>query len=177
MRLLKILSLVSILTFFACVVHAKEGSSSANLSKFATIKASQVNARVGPGLQYPVCLLYTNKGEPVEIISEFNHWRQIKDFDGEKSWVHVSLLSRNRAIIVNSLKPVNLYAKPVYGAKVVGIVQPKVRCDFLNYCSQDFCKVKCAKYKGWLMRKDLWGIAPAEFSHTNKLLLYFKSLW
>ncbi len=152
-------------------------SDATKVYKFATIRSNQANARVGPGLQYPVSLLYIKKSEPIKILQESNHWRQIIDIDGDVSWIHVSLLSRKRSVIVKSSKPIFLLSSPFSDANCIAHVASEVRCDFLNYCSTKFCKVKCSSHKGWIERKSLWGINDNEFTKENKLMLYFKSLF
>jgi SH3-like domain-containing protein len=155
--------------------HVKDPKKEIN--RFVTIKSEQVNTRVGPGLQYPVDVIFVNKAEPVEIIAEFNNWRQIKDFDGLVSWVHSSLLSRKRSVIINSTQPVYLFGKPDHNSKVKAHVSGKVRCEFLNYCNPEWCKVKCKNVKGWMLRKYLWGINKKEFQENKEFLLYIKSIF
>ena len=165
---LKLLCLLLALSSFA----AKK-----DLPRFATMKSNEVNTRVGPGLQYPIAAIFLNPGEPVEIIDESNHWRQIKDFDRETSWVHVSLLSRKRSVIVNSALPVSLFKSPFENAEVIGQVFPNVRCEFLNYCSQSICKVKCKGHKGWIAKNNLWGIYEHELRKDGMFTLYLKNLF
>ncbi len=147
------------------------------VNRFVTIKSEQVNTRVGPGLQYPVDVIFIAKAEPVEIIAEFNNWRQIKDFDGQISWVHSSLLSRKRSVIINSAKPSCLFKKPYHTAKVKAHVFNKVRCNFLDYCNKEWCKVNCHDVKGWILRKDLWGVTKEEFQDNNQFWLYINSIF
>jgi SH3-like domain-containing protein len=146
------------------------------MSRFVTTKSQQANTRVGPGLQYPVDVIFIIKGEPVEIVAEFNNWRQIKDFDGQISWMHSSLLSRKRSVIINSKESCVLFSKPFDNAKIKAYVSSRVRCNFLDYCNQEWCKVSCQGLKGWILRKHLWGIDKKEFQNNSKFWFYFKSI-
>jgi SH3-like domain-containing protein len=149
----------------------------AEFPKFASIKSNEVNTRVGPGLQYPVSIIFTNKGEPVEIIAKFNDWRQIRDIEKETSWVHVSLLAKKRSVIITSALPTSLYKKSYPESKIIAHVFPKVRCEFLNYCNKNWCKICCSGYKGWAERKNIWGIYEREFQEDNTFMLYFKNIF
>jgi SH3-like domain-containing protein len=148
-----------------------------DLPRFVTIKSNEVNTRVGPGLQYPIAAIFLNPAEPVEILEESNNWRKIKDFDGEISWVHVSLLSRKRSVIVNSALPTCLFKTPFNNSEVIGQVFPNVRCEFLDYCSKNMCKVRCKGYKGWIIKDNLWGIYEYELKKDSTLTVYLKSLF
>ena len=70
------------------------------LPRFVSLAADRVNVRFGPGKQYPVNWVFARKGLPVEIIAEFDTWRKIRDYDGEEGWIHSSLLSSRRTIMV-----------------------------------------------------------------------------
>jgi SH3-like domain-containing protein len=169
--------LLKSLSCFLLLFVASAFAEPKNLPRFATIKSDEVNARVGPGLPYPVSFVFIKKNEPVEIIAEFNDWRQIKDFDQENSWVHVSLISKKRFVIISSALPTSLYKKPFNNSKVTANVFPKVRCEFLDYCNTKWCKVRCSGEKGWIGRKDLWGVHTNEFQSNNAFMLYWKSIF
>src|ERR1700751_5997914 len=75
------------------------GPSGLPLPRFVTLKSKRVNLRVGPSNDYAVAWLYLKAGLPVEIIQEYDNWRQIRDSDGTEGWVSQALLSGNRAAI------------------------------------------------------------------------------
>src|SRR6185312_10752109 len=99
-RLLTFLALM--LCFWAISAPAAEEENSTQLPvpRFVTLNTDEVNLRTGPGLRYPVQLVLKKDGLPVEIVKEFDVWRQITDKDGDKGWVHKSMLSGKRAVIV-----------------------------------------------------------------------------
>ena len=68
--------------------------------RFVSLGADRVNVRFGPGKQYPINWVFARKDLPVEIVAEFDTWRKIRDFDGEEGWIHSSLLSSRRTIMV-----------------------------------------------------------------------------
>ena len=53
------------------------------LPRFVATKSSEVNARTGPGIKYPIEWIFIKKGEPLEITAEFEQWRYVKDIKGE----------------------------------------------------------------------------------------------
>ncbi|WP_375318866.1 SH3 domain-containing protein [Candidatus Tisiphia endosymbiont of Oplodontha viridula] len=127
------------------------------IPRFASIKANEVNARVGPTIKAPIEWVFIKKGEPIEIIAEYEQWRQIRDIKGEGGWVHSSVLSGKRSVIVVSPDLVALTRVADDPNKVVAKVSNHVRC-LLNKCRKDHCQVRCKNYTGWLPKKLLWGV-------------------
>jgi len=72
------------------------GPSGLPLPRFVSLKSGRVNARIGPGVNYPVDWLYLKPGLPVEITQEFENWRRVRDSDGSEGWINQSLLSGKR---------------------------------------------------------------------------------
>ncbi len=70
------------------------------LPRFASLKANEVNVRVGPGSQYYIKHIYRCRTYPVEIIDEFDNWRLISDSESNQGWVHENLLSSKPYIII-----------------------------------------------------------------------------
>ena len=76
-----------ILTFFS--------SSKANESlSFLSLKNDELNLRQGPSFKYPIKLIYKKKYLPVIILDKSETWRQIKDFENNYGWIHISQLSK-----------------------------------------------------------------------------------
>ena len=62
--------------------------SSEPLPRFVSLRADTVNLRTGPGNRYPIEYVYRRKGYPLEIVAEFDQWRQVRDWQGTEGWVH-----------------------------------------------------------------------------------------
>jgi SH3-like domain-containing protein len=77
--------------------QAAKGPSGLPLPRFVTLKSKRVNLRIGPGTDFAASWMYLKAGLPVEIIQEYDNWRQIRDADGTSGWVNQSLLSGSRA--------------------------------------------------------------------------------
>ena len=70
------------------------------IPRFVSLKASEVNARAGPGAEYQIAWVYKRAGLPVEVLAEFENWRQVRDSDGVTGWVAAPLLSARRTAMV-----------------------------------------------------------------------------
>ncbi len=159
----KILAL-AVLAFLGISAAAFAAETDSGMSlpvpRFVTLNADEVNLRTGPGLRYPIKLVLKKDGLPVEIIKEFDVWRQIRDKEGDEGWVHQSLLSGKRAVVVSG--PVQtLLKKPNEGARPVVKLEPGVIAA-LDRCDNDWCYLKVASYKGWLKKENIWGVYPDE---------------
>ena len=95
------LSAVLAVCLFALPVSAQngdDGDSGRSLPRMASLRSKLVNARSGPGSRYPIEWVYKQKNAPVEIIAEFDLWRQIRDWEGSETWVYKPMLSSQRWI-------------------------------------------------------------------------------
>jgi len=132
------------------------------LPRFVSFRTDPVNLRTGPGVRYPVEWIYMRRRLPVEIIAEFETWRQIRDPDGAQGWVHQSMLSGRRTAFVTgearALRKTNVAA-----GETLAMLEPGVVVD-IQRCPADgpFCRVEAAGLQGWLKRDELWGVYPDE---------------
>lgn len=133
------------------------------LPRMVSLRSSLINARSGPGTRYPIEWVYKQKGAPVEIVSEFELWRKIKDWDGSESWVHKAMLSERRFVRVTEPGENNIYAKPEEGAKVIAKVEDGAVGE-VEECpdKKGMCLIKFDNVKGWMQRGGLFGIYDDE---------------
>lgn len=132
------------------------------LPRYVSLRASEVNVRTGPGVRYPVDWVFHRHGLPVEIVAEFDTWRKIRDAEGTEGWVHQSLLSGKRTILVTG-ETRTLYRKPSTTAKAVAKTEANVVGKLLD-CPEEseWCHVDVGAYEGWLKRSNFWGVYPNE---------------
>ena len=114
----------------------------------------------------------------MEIIAEYDQWRKIRDINGEGGWAKSSLLSGNRSVIIVSNNVVPLFSRPQdlsnqdnkdifemaeksEQRSIIAKLAPNLRCAFIK-CKGDWCHITCQSYKGWVLRKLVWGIYPEE---------------
>ena len=131
------------------------------LPRFVSLKADEVNMRAGPGESYPVEWVYTRKGLPVEIIKEYDQWREVRDIDGTKGWVHRVMLSSLRTVQVTGATQRTGYDKPSVDGRPVFRAEPGVQGTLLS-CEPGWCRVELSGVKGWMAMDDLWGVYPED---------------
>jgi SH3-like domain-containing protein len=131
--------------------------------RFVSLGADQVNLRYGPGREYPVSWVLARKGLPVEIIAEFDAWRKVRLHDDDEGWIHASLLSSRRTIVIME-ELAGLRRTPADDARVVLRAEPGVIGELLE-CQEDWCHVEIAGRRGWLRPQAFWGALPGEALH------------
>nr|WP_290980624.1 SH3 domain-containing protein [Hyphomicrobium sp.] len=137
--------------------------------RFVSLKSDRVNLRNGPGTDYPTGWVYRRAGLPVEVIKEFETWRQVRDAEGATGWVLQSLLSGRRTGLVlpwerksGSPPPlVPIMAGDSERSGVVAKVEAGVIAD-LHSCDGRWCRVTVDQYSGFVEQKKLWGVYEGE---------------
>lgn len=135
------------------------GASGLPLPRFASLASSEVNVRTGPTTDHPIRWLYTRRGLPVSIVEESDVWRRIVDPDGETGWVHSSLLSVQRTVIVTGSGVQELRRSAAPDGRVVARLEPGVIAK-LDECDGGWCRVEVQDERGWLPRDVIWGAGP-----------------
>jgi len=130
--------------------------------RFVSLRTGEVNFRAGPGFQYPVVWVYQRDGLPVEIIGEFDVWRQVLAPDGGTGWVHEATIRAHRAFYVTAAQAA-LHRTADASSAIVAYLDAGVTGS-LAACPQatDFCKVATGNVTGYLARGDFWGVFPGE---------------
>ncbi|MBN9246155.1 MAG: hypothetical protein J0I81_01640 [Hyphomicrobium sp.] len=137
--------------------------------RFVSLKSDRVNLRNGPGTDYPTSWVYRRAGLPVEVIKEFEAWRQVRDAEGATGWVLQSLLSGRRTGLVlpwerkTGMAPplVPIMASDSQHTNVVANVEAGVIAD-LHVCDGRWCRVTVDQYSGYIEQKKLWGVYEGE---------------
>jgi SH3-like domain-containing protein len=132
------------------------------LPRFVSLRTDEVNFRAGPGFQYPVVWVYQRQDLPVEVIGEFDVWRQVLAPDGGTGWVHEATIRAHRSFIVIS-QQASLRASPDSGAPVLAFLNFGVSGNLLSCAANsDWCKASTGHVSGYLAREDFWGVFPNE---------------
>ncbi len=142
--------------------QAPPAGSGLPLPRFVSIRAEEVNMRTGPGVRYPVDWVYHRKSMPVEVVNEFGTWRKVRDVQGGQGWIHQSMLSSRRTVIVTGQtrtirKRADVKSPPLARVEPGAIGQLKQCPDGLGWC-----EVKIGGYTGWFRRVEFWGVYPKE---------------
>jgi SH3-like domain-containing protein len=132
--------------------------------RFVSLRADTVNLRTGPGARYPIEYVYHRKGYPLEIIAEFDQWRQVRDWQGTEGWVHQRMVTGARSVVVQGSQQI-LRQSADSGSAPVAKLDPGVIGHLLE-CSDRWCRIDvqngAGDVKGWLARSEIWGLLPGE---------------
>lgn len=141
------------------------GASGLQVPRYVSLKSNRVNVRKGPSTEHAVAWVFSRAGLPVEVIAEFQNWRQIRDNEGSEGWVFHALLSGRRTALVNRGKDgessVTLFASDSDNADPVAQLQPGV-LGSVHACDGEWCNFTVGNYTGWIQQDRLWGVYPGE---------------
>ncbi|MFD2204745.1 SH3 domain-containing protein [Kiloniella antarctica] len=139
----------------------KVGPSGLPLPRFVSFRSGEVNMRAGPGTRYPISWIYHRRRLPVEIIDEFDTWRQIRDWQGTEGWVHQSMLKGQRSMMVTGAVR-TIYDDPEVTSRPVVQAEAGVIGELDSCNSNDWCQVEIKDITGWLQRSALYGSYKGE---------------
>ena len=121
--------------------------------RFAVIRADETNVRTGPATRYPITWVFKRKGMPVEIVGEYENWRKIRDWQGAGGWVHQSLLSGRRYVIVTTA---NAPMRKTPSAKAAEVARMGVEVIAQGKSgSGDWGRVQAGGHIGWVERRHV----------------------
>ncbi len=137
--------------------------------RFVSLKSDRVNMRNGPGTDYPTGWVYRRAGLPLEVVKEFEGWRQVRDADGAQGWVLQSFLSGRRTALIlpwerkaaTAAPIVAIFSRDSSSSGVVANVEAGVIAN-LHSCDGLWCRVTVEQYNGFVEQKKLWGAYPSE---------------
>ncbi|MWD26357.1 aspartyl-trna synthetase [Aquicoccus sp. SCR17] len=130
------------------------------LPRFVSLKASEGNVRRGPSLTHRIDWVFKRRDMPLEITAEYGHWRRVRDRDGAGGWVHYSLLSGTRTVLVEE-DMLDLHIRPAADTPVSARLELGVIAR-LGECEPDWCYLTAGGYSGWAPKSAFWGALPDE---------------
>lgn len=130
------------------------------LPRFVSMKAGKGNARRGPSLNQKVDWVFKRANMPLRVTAEYGHWRRVEDWEGEGGWMHYTLLSGVRMVLVVQ-DLVALHNGPQTTAPVVARAEAGVIAH-LGACKPRWCRIRMSGYRGWVPKSALWGVGPEE---------------
>ena len=131
------------------ILHSKD-------EYFLTLRNDNVNLRQGPSFDYPIKIFYKKKFLPVLIQDKSDNFRKIRDHENNSGWIHISQLSKKKAAITID-DDLILFSNTTIYSNPVAILK-KGRLVRINKCKDEWCKVNTDKFKGWLQKRNLWGL-------------------
>jgi SH3-like domain-containing protein len=130
------------------------------IPRYVSMKASEGNVRRGPSLTHRIDWVFKRRDMPLRITAEHGHWRRVEDRDGMGGWVHYSLLSGTRTVLIEK-DMLTLHAHPDAQAPVMAALEMGVVAH-VSECGGEWCLLKSGGFRGWAPKARLWGVRAQE---------------
>lgn len=128
--------------------------------RFVSLNAGEANVRRGPSLSHRIDWVFKRRNMPLQLVAEYGQWRRVIDRDGQGGWIHYTLLSGARTVLVNEARTA-LRARPEPDATETAILEQGVIAR-LGQCEPDWCQLNAGGYRGWVPKSDIWGVTLEE---------------
>ena len=159
--LLLIFASVLIIPLFGFTQEPQKGQvTNLPIPRYVSLKVKEANARRGPSLSHKIDWIYKRQNMPLEIYAEYENWRRVRDFEGLGGWVHYTLLSGTRYVLVKH-ELLEMRLLPSIDAQVIAKV-PQHNIATLDKCNKDWCRIIDDGYKGWVPKNEIWGVYKNE---------------
>lgn len=130
------------------------------LPRFVSLKATKANVRRGPSQSHRIDWVFMHRGTPLQVTAEFEHWRRVRDQDNVGGWIHYSLLSGHRTVVVQGQR-IPLHSQPNETSGTVALAEKGVIAS-LGTCVRDWCIIETGGFEGWVAKTEIWGVSPSE---------------
>ncbi|WP_375280081.1 SH3 domain-containing protein [Pseudooctadecabacter sp.] len=130
------------------------------MPRYVSLKAKEANVRRGPSLSHRIDWVFQRRDMPLRVVSEYGNWRRVVDREGMGGWVHYSLISGKRTVIIDEDLLV-IRSQPNDTATEVAMLELGVIAD-LGECGTDWCRLRAGGYRGWAPKEALFGVGASE---------------
>jgi len=154
MHMLKIAIPCIAVALFASVMPARAQDS--ELPYWASIRASKVNMRVGPGTTYRIEWVYEREKLPLKVLRREEGWRLVEDPDGAQGWMLGRFLTRERTAIVVGEGLAEMRDRRGPQGKLAWRLRPGV-VGRLGKCDDGWCRLDVDRRIGVVSESRLWG--------------------
>ena len=118
------------------------------------VSAPVANIRSGPGTSHNV-LWKVEKYFPLRVIEKSGDWYHFEDFEGDKGWVHQSLVSKISAVVTKN-DACNIRSGPGTGNKIIFTVEKGIPFKVLNREGSWIHIEHADGDKGWIHKSLIW---------------------
>jgi len=148
----------------------EKGPSGLPIPRFVSLKSDRANLRQGPGVEYPTSWVFQRAGLPLEVVREFESWRQVRDAEGTTGWVLASMLSGRRTALLlpwevrpgeSGVVVVTLHDRGNDKSSAVVDVEAGALASIIG-CDGRWCRISVAGYRGYIEQTKLWGAYKGE---------------
>jgi len=151
------LTRVHLLTIVAVLgLAAPAAAQEAKVPYWASIRASEVNMRVGPAEEYQIAWVYRRPQLPLKVLRVKDGWRLVQDPDGTKGWMNQRFLTRQRTGYVFGTEPADMRQAGEASAKLLWRIAPG-NVGLLGDCDAGWCQFEMGERKGYVREDRLWG--------------------
>lgn len=123
-------------------------------AEVVSVAIDEANLRSGAGSTHPVQWRVI-KGFPLEVVTRQGNWLQVKDFEGDVTWIYAESVNNKPHVIVTG-DVVNLRAEPSTSSRVLGKVEYGSVLERLE-TKGDWVKIKIGNTTGWVAGSYVWG--------------------
>jgi len=123
---------------------------------WASIRADEVNMRVGPATSYRIAWVYRRKDLPLKVVRRQEGWRLVVDPDGDRGWVLGRFLSLKRTAIVGGKGLAQMREKSDGSGALMWRLKPGVSGE-LGKCESGWCRLEVNGRRGYVKQGRLWG--------------------
>ena len=156
-----VIAFISII-IFSQVSNADIGKETGlEIPRYVSLKSDDANIRVGPSLNYPIKIKYIIKNYPLKVLDEYEEWRKVEDFTKNIGWIHKRLITGTRTGIVLSKENKNIELLNTLDGNIIGEIGSGNIVN-LEKCKVDWCLVSAENFKGWMNKKNIWGVKQNE---------------
>jgi SH3-like domain-containing protein len=118
------------------------------------VTVPKANVRVGPGSEHAV-IWQVEQYYPVKVIEHQGPWCLFEDFEGDRGWIHASLLGKMDAVVTDR-DACNLRDGPGLDHPVVMVVDAGVPFKVIERRG-DWLRVRHADGdEGWIAKSLVW---------------------
>lgn len=144
---------------FACILaglSVPAAAEDAEVPYWASIRAEEVNMRVGPGEDYRIMWVYHRRHLPLRVLRLKEGWRLVEDPDGARGWMMARFLTRERGAIVRGEGLADMREQASEGSRLLWRLEPGVT-GVLGECATGWCHFDVAGRAGYVPEGRLWG--------------------
>jgi len=118
------------------------------------VSAAEANIRSGPGTDHNV-IWKVEKYFPILVIEKSGDWYQFEDFEGDRGWVHQSLVSKISAVITNN-DACNIRSGPGTSNQIIFTVEKGIPFRVLESEGSWIHIEHADGDKGWIHKSLVW---------------------
>ena len=126
--------------------------------KIVCTKSFHSNFRKGPDINFPIEYEILKSGYPLRVIKYADTWYAVEDFEGRMAWVGAVNVKAKCGAIVKSGGFASVFFMPNVKSKILFSLERGYILNNINCQTDLWCEVLINKTRGWIQKKDVWGV-------------------